>query len=58
MLISIAEYAKKVGKDISVIRRHCENGKLKTAQKIGRNWIIDDEEEYIKESRKRWKNKK
>lgn len=55
MLISIAEYAKKVGKEISVIRRHCQNGKFKTAQKIGRNWVIDSDEKYIEKSRNRKK---
>ena len=53
MLISIVEYAEKVGKEQSVIRRHCINGKFKTAQKIGRNWVIDSEEPYIQESRER-----
>lgn len=46
MLISITDYAKKNGKDESVVRRHCRAGRFKTAQKIGRNWVIDDGEEY------------
>ncbi len=55
MLISLAEYAKKVGKDMSMIRAHCRNGKFKTAQKIGRNWVIDSEEVYIEGARNRKK---
>ena len=57
MLISIAEYAEKVNKNQSVVRKHCMTGKFKTAQKIGRNWVIDSEEEYIQERRERKKKK-
>lgn len=53
MLISIAEYAKLVKKHARVVRHHCETGKFRTAQKIGRNWVIDSEEPYIEASRKR-----
>ncbi|MCH5278158.1 MAG: DNA cytosine methyltransferase [Christensenellaceae bacterium] len=28
------------------LRRLAENGSLKTAQKIGRNWVVDSDEEY------------
>ena len=43
MLISLAEYAQMHGKEVSGIRRKCINGGFKTAQKIGRNWVIDSE---------------
>lgn len=46
MLISIVEYAKAHGKHPSVVRYLCNKGKLETAQKIGRNWLIDDNEPY------------
>lgn len=52
MLISIAEYAKLVKKHPRVVRHHCETGKFRTAQKIGRNWVIDSNEPYIESSRK------
>ena len=47
MLISLAEYAKMHGKEVSGIRRKCINGGFKTAQKICRNWVIYSEEEYV-----------
>ncbi len=47
MLISLAEYAKIHGKDTANLRRKCINGEFKTARKIGRNWVIDSEEEYV-----------
>lgn len=47
MLISLAEYAQMHGKEVSGIRRKCINGGFKTAQKIGRNWVIDSEEPLV-----------
>ena len=47
MLISLAEYAQMHGKEVSGIRRNCINGGFKTAQKIGRNWVIDSEEPLV-----------
>ena len=41
MLISLVEYAQMHGKDVSGLRRKCIAGKFKTAQKIGRNRVID-----------------
>ena len=46
MLISIKEYAKIHGKDLSSVRQKCQRGGFSTAQKIGRDWFIDDTEEY------------
>ncbi len=46
LLVSLVEYAKKHSKSGDTLRRMAENGTLKTAQKIGRNWVIDSEEEY------------
>ena len=47
MLISLVEYAQKHGKEVSGLRRKCIEGKFKTAQKIGRNWVIDSEEPLV-----------
>ena len=47
MLISLAEYAQQHGKDAANLRRKCINGEFKKERKIGRNWVIDSEEEYI-----------
>lgn len=46
MLISLSEYAKLHNKDSATIRRLAEYGNLMTAQKIGRNWVVDSEEVY------------
>lgn len=47
MLISLAEYAKKHGRDPATIRQRCLRGCFETARKIGRNWVIDDAEPLI-----------
>lgn len=46
MLISLIQYAEKHGKDSGNARRLAAAGRFKTAQKIGRNWIIDDAEPW------------
>lgn len=46
MLIALSEYAKAHNKSGDTIRRLAEKGALKTAQKIGRNWVVDSEEPY------------
>lgn len=52
MLISLSEYAAKYNKSSDTLRRMAENGMLKTAQKIGRNWVVDGEEDYPAKMRK------
>ncbi len=46
MLISIKEYAEINGKKVNSVRKKCIRGGFSTAQKIGRDWFIDDAEEY------------
>ncbi len=46
MLVALAEYAKTHDKSSDTIRRLAEHGNLQTAQKIGRNWVVDSEEAY------------
>ena len=46
MLISLVDYAYLHNKSGDTLRRMAERGKLKTAQKIGRNWVVDSEEAY------------
>ena len=46
MLVALAEYAKSHNKSSDTIRRLAESGSLTTAQKIGRNWVVDSEEPY------------
>lgn len=45
-LISLAEYAEKHGKIPDTIRQLALRGKFQTARKIGRNWVIDEDEPY------------
>lgn len=46
MLVALTEYAKIHDKSSDTIRRLAEYGSLVTAQKIGRNWVVDSEEAY------------
>ena len=46
MLISLAEYAQRNGKAQISARKMAQRGGFKTAQKIGRNWLIDEIEPY------------
>lgn len=57
-LISLAEYAKKNGRSARQIRKKAASGGFKTAQKIGRNWVIEEDEPYIDNRAKTGKYKK
>lgn len=46
MLISLIEYAKLHGKSRKSAEAMAQRGGFKTAKKIGRNWVIDDKEEW------------
>lgn len=46
MLISLTEYAARNGKTDSAARRMALRGRFLTAEKIGRNWVIDDQESW------------
>lgn len=46
MLISLTEYASRHGKANSSARQMALRGGFKTAQKIGRNWVIDSDEPW------------
>lgn len=46
MLISLPEYAERHGKSPDTARQMALRGGFKTAKKIGRNWLIDDQEQY------------
>lgn len=46
MLISLAEYAERHGKCQESARKMAQRGGFQTAQKIGRNWVIDSEEPW------------
>ena len=50
-LISLAEYAEKHGKAQISVRGMAQRGRFLTAQKIGRNWVIDGDEPYPDDAR-------
>lgn len=45
-MIPLVEYAKRHDRDPSVLRHKALRGGFQTAQKIGRDWMIDEEEPY------------
>ena len=45
-LISLLEYAKIHKKSQVSVRQKAARGGFKTAVKIGRNWVIDEDEPY------------
>lgn len=45
-MIALAEYAAKHGKSHIAARKMAARGGFKTAVKIARNWIIDENEPY------------
>ena len=46
MLIPLTEYARKNGKTQATARQMAMRGGFETARKIGRDWLIDDQEQY------------
>ena len=46
MLTSLTKYANMHGKSSDTVRRIAEHGAFYTAKKIGRNWVVDSDEEY------------
>ena len=45
-LLSLPEYAAKVGRDQASVRRKCIAGRIPGAAKVGRNWIIPADAPY------------
>ena len=46
-LISLTEYAEKHGKSPDSVRQKVLRGGFQTARKIGRNWVIEEDEPYL-----------
>ena len=46
-LIPLIEYARKNGKNERSIRLKASKGYFNTAMKIGRDWMIDENEPYV-----------
>ena len=48
MLISLSKYAAAHGRSQISVQQKARRGGFETARKIGRNWVIDSEEPYVK----------
>lgn len=46
MLISLIEYAERLGNHPATVRKMAAAGRFETARKIGRNWVIEDAEPW------------
>lgn len=46
-MIFLRDYAKKHGKTANAMRNKAERGNFETAKKIGRDWLIDENESLI-----------
>lgn len=46
-LISLGDWANNNGMDPATARQRAGRGAFKTAQKIGRNWVIDEDEKLV-----------
>lgn len=51
-LISLGQWAKNNGIDPATARQRAGRGVFETAQKIGRNWLIDEDEKLIDHRKK------
>ena len=47
MLIALADYARRHGRDPATARQRAGRGAFQSAVKIGRDWLIDDQEPWI-----------
>ena len=45
-LITLKEYAERLGKNPIVVRQKAQRGTFQTAMKMGRDWFIDEDEPY------------
>lgn len=50
--IALAEWAKKNGIDPSTARHKALKGNFKTARKVGRDWVINENEKKVDLRRK------
>lgn len=46
MIISLKEYAVKHNKNPAIVRQMALRGSFDTARKLGRDWVIDEDEPY------------
>ena len=46
MLIPLKDYAERHGKNPAIARQAAGRGSFKTAQKMGRDWFVDEDEPW------------
>ncbi len=46
MLITLTEYADKIGRERSAVYKKLRNGDFETAVRVGNGWLIDSDEPY------------
>lgn len=46
-MITLKEYAERLGKNPVVVYQKARYGTLRTAKKMGRDWFIDEDEPYV-----------
>ncbi|MBQ6595325.1 MAG: hypothetical protein IJH78_06705 [Clostridia bacterium] len=46
-MITLKEYAERHGKNPVIVRQKAIRGGFITARKMGRDWFIDEDEEYV-----------
>lgn len=56
MKIPLKEYAIKHEKDPATARQRAIRGSFKTAEKIGRDWFIDEDEPWLDNRKNKDKN--
>lgn len=57
MKITLKEYAARNGRAHASARHMAQRGSFKTAEKVGRDWLIDEDEPYPDHRRREWKDK-
>ena len=62
-LITLKEFAERNGRSADSARQKANRGGFRTAQKIGRDWLIDEDEHYSDNREKsgeykNWRKKK
>ena len=50
-LISLVEYGERHNKNRATVRQKAKAGAFTTARKIGRNWVIEEDEPYPEDKR-------
>ena len=52
MEITLTEYARRHGRALATVRQEAYRGGFKTARRVGRDWLIDEDEPLVDNRRK------